>query len=339
MPSSECDSEALQEALRHFRRAHERRQNTLAELQQFKKELDQDKDTETAESVKKIGELIEMTGQIGGTMEKPSAGSGLETLGKLVSMISAMIIEDVRAGNLAANRAERLRILQEALRLDLEEEMELREKAMVLLDEYWACTERMAPRRLRFALTIRAEGGFLGITARSEVAVIGEAGLECMDPCTGSLARLGRWMHDPELGERYSAKGEATLSVPLHEWTSTGAPVRATNVTHEESGGPLTFDAVVRWLRGRPDTLELLRIPLQGTVTQHVQGEVEVFGQGQSFSSDQDLGQVASRMLWEHAGLAEVRIRMCAEASTPWHGSDALTHASSSSALELTITR
>jgi hypothetical protein len=110
-------------------------------------------------------------------------------------------------------------------------------------------------------------------------------------------------------------------------------------VTHEERGGPLSFEAAVRWFRSRPASLDLFRITPFGTLTQHVQGEVVVFGQGKSFSSDQDLGQTARRAFYEHAGNTEPKLRMCAEPLSVWHGSDAVTHSWGRSALDLTVTR
>jgi len=339
MPSSECDSEALQEALRHYRHAAERTRNQLAALQQYVRELEQDEATRGLESVKRGGELTELAGQIAGAMTETSPGGVLEALGKVVAMAAQEAIDDMRAGNLEANRAEHLRILEEDLRLDLEEEIEARDKARALLDAYWECTERMAPRRIRLALTMQAEGGFLGITARAEMGLSGEAELVCVDPCGSSLERLQRWMQDPELSERYGAKGELTFTIPLYEWTSSGSEVRATQVTHEESGGALTFDAVIRWFRGRPASVDLFRITPLGTLNQHVQGEIMVFGQGKSFSSDQDLVPVASRAFMAHVGTAEPRVRMCAEPPSPWHGSDELPQAWGRSALDVTITR
>lgn len=339
MPSSACDSDALQEALRHYRRATERTQNKLAELQQYLKELNQDNDTMVLESVKKSGELLELAGQIAGALTERKGPEVLEAVGKLVTTIAQKLLDDVNAGNLEANRAEHLRILQEALRLDLEEELEQRDKARALFDVYWECTERMAPRRIRFELTIWAEGEFLGITARSEVCLTGEAELGCMDPCGGSMERLQRWLKDPDLSERYSAKGELALDIRLYEWTSTRSDVRADGVTHEERGGPLSFEAVVCWLRGRPASLDLLRITPFGTLTQHVQGEVVVFGQGKSFSSDQDLGQTAARAFFQHAGTSEPKLRMCSEPPSAWNGSDAVRHTWGRSALTLTVTR
>jgi hypothetical protein len=64
-----------------------------------------------------------------------------------------------------------------------------------------------------------------------------------------------------------------------------------------------------------------------------------IFGQGKSFSSDQDLAQTARRAFYEHAGNTEPKLRMCAEPPSVWHGSDAVTHAWGRSALDLTVTR
>lgn len=339
MPSSECDSEALQEALQHYRRASDRARNTLAKLQQYLRELEQDESTRTLESIKKGGELTELAGQIAGAMTEGTPGGVLEALGKATSMAAQEVIDDMRAGNLDANRAEHLRILEEDLRLDIEELVEKRDEARALLDAYWACTERMAPRRLRFALTVQAEGGFLGITARSEMVLTGDAELVCMDPCPDSFERLLRWIEDPELSERYAAKGALTFAIPLYEWTSSGSEVRVTGVTHAEQGGALSFEAVLQWFRGRPASVDLLRVTPFGTLTQHVQGEILVFGQGKSFSSDQELIAVASQTLRAHVGAAEVRVRMCAEPPSPWHGGDALPQAWGRSALDVTVAR
>jgi len=341
MPSSDCDSEALQAALDRYRTANGRRRNRQDELTQYLKELQQAEETENLETAKKVAEVLELLSQTGGAIEEKSRFGGLESAFKALGLITQAFIDDIRARNERENRAERLRILRDALRVELEEEEKARDKAGVLLDAYWECTERLAPKRARFQLDLQTEGGFLGIVARSEIGCTGEGELRCTNPCVGTIARLWRWLEDPTLAEEYQARGELTLSIPLFLWTSAGAEVKANNVTHQEDGGPLSFDLRVRWLRGKPDQLDVLYILPAGKRMQHVRGEISVFGHGQSFSSDQDLMSSVNMVFRVHAEPPGGRQRLSAgsDPSATWRSSDAQTHAWGRSALDVTITR
>ena len=341
MPSCDCDSQALQDALRHYRHKVERTNNQLAELQQYLKELDQDQETKGLESVKRAGELIELGGQLGSAMKERSIFGGMEVLGKALAMAMQEMIDDLRERQQEENRAERLRILREELRLDLEEEAEAREQARTELDAYWDCTDRLIPKHIRFQLDIQADGGFLGIVAHSELCSIGQGELRPVEPRPNSLQRLARWLADPELPEYFQAKGELSLTVPAYQWTSSRSDVKAADVTHSEDGGPLSFQCRARWLRGKPSQLELLYITPSGAYTQHVRGQIIAFGHGQSFNSDQDLLPSVSLDLQHYMGIQKGALCMSAAAdpAVAWHVSDSHAHASGRSLLDITVTR
>lgn len=341
MPGCDCDSQALQDALRHYRHAVDRTNNQLAELQQYLKELNQDQETQGLESVKRAGELLELGGQLGSAMKERSIFGGLEVLGKALAMSMQEMIDDLRERHQAENRAERLRILQEDLRLDLEEEIEAREKARGLFDAYFECTDRLIPKHIRFQLDIQAEGGFLGIVARSELSCSAQGELTPLAPRPDSLQRLARFLADPELPEYYQGQGTLTLTVPAYLWTASRSDVKAVDVTHQEDGGPLSFQCRARWLRGKPTQLELLYITPAGKYMQHVRGQVVVFGHGQSFNSDHDLIPQVSLALQHYVGLQQgaLCLSAAAEPGATWHTSDSHPHASGRSLLDLTITR
>jgi len=339
MPGSDCDSPALQEALTRYRRANARRRNSQAELEQLVKELRQQDDTRDLEATKKLTEILELLAQAGGAVEDKSLFGGLETIEKALGLITQAMIDKIRERHARENAAERLRILSETLRLDVEEEHEARDKAGVLLDAYYACTEKFIPKRVRFQLDAQIEGGFLGIVARSEVCISGEASLHGVKTCSGTEERLYRWLDDPTLAEQYDAKGELSLTIPVYLWTSARSDVKALNVTHHEDGGALSFDLSVRWYRGKPDQLDVLWVLLVGSRVQHVRGEVSVFGHSQSFSSDHDLMQSVRQALTSHAEPLQRHLYAGCEPGATWHHSDTKTQSFGRSALDVAISR
>lgn len=338
MPYQECDSEELQESLRRYRRATERTQNTMAEIELFLRELNQLNELKGLESLKKAGELMELGGQVTGAMREPTGQNIAEALGKVVAECAEEMIEAEKAGHAEANQAERLRILQERLRLDLEDEVDRREEAQRHVDAFWECTDRLAPRRVCVSLTMQATGGFLGITTRSEVRCEGEAELTSID-AHAPLERPWQCLQEPELVERFQGTGALTVTVPVYEWVSTGSAVQVSGVKHEVLGGPLTFEVVVRWSRARPSRLDLLRITPRGSLTMHVEGTVVAFGQGQTFASDQDVGRTATVAFALQVGTLAPRFRMEAAPASEWHGADALERAWGRSALDVRVMR
>lgn len=336
MPYQECDSEELQAALRLYRRSSDRRRNTLAELKLYLRELSEMKDLKALESLKKLGEFVELAGQVTEAIREPKAPAVMQALGKLAAEIAELILDDIRAGRLAANQAERLRILEESLRLDVEEDIDRREAAQALVDAFWACTERLAPRRLRFALTLQSEGGFLGVTARSELRCEGEA--ELIPEYVGEAAkRPRRCLDEPELTEFYTTEGEITATMTCHEWMSPASGIQVSGVSHELRGGPLRFRAELRWPRGRPSSLEISWLTSSGDLMLHISGTVVAWGQGQTFTSNADAAATTARVLREHLGTGSLRAE--AEPGQPWQITSTLPHASARSTLDITVSR
>ena len=187
----------------------------------------------------------------------------LEAFGKAVSMGTQEIIDDARGDDLNADRAERLRILEEALRIEVEQEHADKERVRRLFMDYWACTEQQAPRELTLTLEVESRSGTL-IGISGALRCEGRVKLASLEPCEDFLGRFNRWLEDPAMSEGFTGTGELILTITSFTWTSSMPAIEVRDFTNELIGGPLQFRPVVRWLRGAPAVLDLLGISILG---------------------------------------------------------------------------
>jgi len=284
MSDNPCRTRELELALSQVRLSWERYVLTRARFERIVAHIKALGEKSPYDTVARAGELIELAGQVIDALDggRPKVGGLLAAFGKSLSMWGEDQAEDEKVSKERTRLLGDLLLVLKELEHDMRQFIHDREVARPLFEAYWACTEKLRPRR--FELAIVVEGSSSGLaTARFKRVYKARPAVKPHEPKGTYEARIRRWLDDPTLTEIYVGEGPIAATMPTYAWTSNRPDVQVLEAKRGFTGGPLRGRATVWWQRGNPSVLSAAFIAtgeqtLHLAVTLRVQGHTNVIG-------------------------------------------------------------
>ncbi len=262
--SDECKVEAkeLKKPLEKVQQAREESQIQLEELQLYLSELKRDTKLIGLESVRRAGELLELWGQLGDVVSKPTLGNILATWGKTVSVCAEAIINDLREQNLAEAQAKRLQLLERKLDLAIRKELADAEEVREKLDAFWKCSEKYEPREVEIEIKVslhEAKGTpSLGTTLDFNFHCTGRVQLVELDEELSSFKDRLAWVcREPQCERHYQGSGKVDYVLDRYNIKYNAPKITVKKQSFVVTGGPLECSVFVTWKRFVPTILSM----------------------------------------------------------------------------------
>lgn len=302
MAPDPCVTDPLTDALDVARNSWDEAHTSLAAVNLFLRRKNLDSKLAHLGIIGRLGQLIELGGQALAATTEPTLANLLQAIGKAVTMICEDLEAAERSQQVEADDAEELRILQERLRVHINRFVVDRRKAKAPFEAFWACTDRLRPRTVKFVLDVHGDVVTPMATGTIHRHYVGTAKVRAVHPITGTyFERFAAWLEDPDLAEDYVGEGTIKATVPAYEMTSARPDMQLRYERPTLTGPAMTFRAGVSWQRCHAGTAELVGgLRLSGDQRLVVAGTATIRGAKHPIRVEEDLARIISMQLAVH---------------------------------------